>query len=183
MKSLDEIYEYINSDNNLAMILIISNNKSKSLLNYLFNTIYKKCTLQKIEYDKCKGLIKRVEKHLKKIIKINLELTKIRFSSSNNPAKLYTDFVLLKSIVFDNMSKILFKTNLTSYKNYVDLKNLRESIIAYDIFDLIIFIDKDDIKVLKSRKRNLDGVFLMEQLLRKVKLKQIQDRLKKYEKI
>ena len=184
--NLEKIYKYVNSDKNSTMILIINNN-SKSLLNYLCDTIYKKCTLQKIEYDKCKGLIKRVEKHQEKIIKIDLELNKIRFTSSNNPNKLYSDFVILRSIAFDNMSKLLFKTDLSSYKEYVDIKNLRQNIIAYDHFDLVVLIDKDDIKVLKRKgvgyaRKDLDkGTFPIDQLLRKVKLKQIQERLKRYE--
>ena len=186
MKSLDEIYEYVNTDNKLAMILIINNN-SKSLLNYLCNTIYKKCTLQKVEYDKSKGLIRKVEKHQEKIIKVDLELNKIRFSSSNNPNKLHSDFAILKSIVFGNMSKVIFKTDLSSYKEYFDIKDLRSYIIAYSVFDLVILIDKKNIKIFKSNgtdysMRTVDKVtFSMDQLLRKVKLQQIQDRLKRYE--
>jgi hypothetical protein len=179
VESINDIQEYVDKS---TMILIINNN-AKSLLNSLVNSIYNKCALIKYEYNKTKGLIEKVQKHKEKIIKIDLDLNKIQFTSSNNPKKLNSEFIILKSIILGNKSKILFKTDLSTYKEYVDFKNLRNYIIAYDTFDLIILIDKTDIKILESinySRRYLE-TFSIEQLIRKVKLKQIQDRLKKYE--
>ena len=186
MESINDIHEYIDKS---TMILVINNN-AKSLLNYLVNSIYNKCTLPKYEYTKTKGLIERVQKQKEKIIRIDLDLNKIRFTSSNNPKKLNSEFVILQSIIVENKSKILFKTDLSTYKEYIDPKNIERSIVAYDIFDLIILIDKEDIKMLqrpiyesqrdyrpeKERKK-----YPLDILLRRVKLKQIQDRLKRYE--
>lgn len=186
MGNIDKIYEYVEES---TMILIINNN-SKLLLDTLVNFIYNKSSLKKYEYTKTKGLLEKVQKQKEKIIRIDLDLNKIRFTSSNNPKKLNSEFVILQSIIVENKSKILFKTDLSTYKEYVDPKNIEQSIVAYDVFDLIILIDKTDIKMLqrpiyesyrdyrpeKERKK-----YSIEQLLRRVKLRQIQDRLKKYE--
>jgi len=185
MKDLDlnKVHEYVNDS---TMILIINNN-SKLLLDYLFNLIYKKNSLQKYEYDKCKGIIKKIEKLKDKIIKINLDLNKVQLTSSNNRKKILTDFMVLRSIVDANCSKILCKTDLSTYKEYVDLKYLYTSIPSYDVFDLIFFIGKENIKIIKKRgvdytSRNLDKVtFNMDQLIRKTKLKQLKNKLKLYD--
>ena len=183
MMELGKIHEFVNES---SMILIINNN-SKSLMDYLFNSIYKKCTLQKYKFEKCKGIIGKIEKLKDKIIKIDIELNKVQFSSSNNYRKRITEFLTLKSIIHENKSKILFKTDLSSYKEFVDLKYIYRSIPSYDAFDLVILIDKECIRIINHRTSGyihfMDGdvTFNMDQLLRKTKLKQLQNRLKKYE--
>jgi len=180
MKNLDEIYEYVDES---SMILIINNN-AKSLMNYLFDNIYKKSTLQKYKFEKCKGIIGKITKLKEKVIKIDIDLNKVQFSSSNNNRKKLSEFIILNSIISENKSKILFKTDLSSYKEYVDFKNITQTIPSYSAFDLIILIDKEHLKIIRYQSNGLglgDMILNIDQLLRRVKLKQIQDRLKKYE--
>ena len=179
MEILDKINAYVEKS---TMVLIIGD--SNLLLNMIFNSIYNKCPLKKYEYDKCKGLIRKLEKQKKKIIKINLDLNKIRLSSSNNPKKLLEDFISIQSIIYNNYSKILIKTNLKNYKEYVDTTNISNSIPICSTFDLIIYIKKTEIEILK---RDIENFWFHEdkkypidqQLIRKAKLLKLEQRMKK----
>lgn len=180
MGDFDKIYDYVEQS---TMILIINNN-SKLLLDTLVNSIYKKCPLQKIKYEKCKGLFRKIEKVKDKIIKVDLDLNKIRFTSSNNPTKLHSDFTILQSVIENNKSKLIIKTDLSNYKQYMDIRNFNQNIVAFNVFDLIIFIDKEYIRLLRIRSVpwfNDEKYYPLDQLLRKAKLNQLKERLKKYE--
>jgi len=188
MRNLDEIQQYIT---NSTMILII-NNHSKSLLNYVFDLIYNKYLLQKTTCDTSKGLMRKLINIKGKLIKIDFDLKKIQFSSSNNK-KLDDDFETLKLSLIQNNSKLLVKTDLLSNKDYIniDFTNYYHRLPQYNAFDFILLIDKTNIKIIKARynfqysffeKNENDTTFDITSLIRSIKLKKIQNKFKISEK-
>lgn len=187
MNNLDKIHEYVKES---TMILIINNN-SKSLLDALFNSIYNKYNSKKIRIDSGKKLFFKLMNLKDKLIRIEYDLSKIQFTSSNNNNRLDSEFFLLKTYLSDNNSKLLIKTNLSNYKEITDVTKFFYNQRKYNIFDLVILIDKNSIKILKNENdpcnvykfnKEENGVFNLEPLLRHTKLTQIQNRLKIYEK-
>jgi hypothetical protein len=135
----------------------------------------------------------KISKINNKLIRHESDLSKIQFSSTKNNGKMKSDFNDLKLILFGVNSKILFKFDITAYKLYFeeldDLKeNLQRLIPQYEVFNLIVLIDKNDIKILKYNRIDYslnnfissdNNVFNMDRLLRSVKLRKIQLRNEK----
>ena len=73
----------------------------------------------------------------------------------------------------------------SNYKQYMDIRNFNQNIIAFNVFDLVIFIDKEHIRLLRIRSsqwfNDEKQLYPLDQLLRKSKLNQLKERLKKYE--
>lgn len=187
MKNLDEIYEYINNEN-FKTILIINNN-SKILFNTFYESIYDKYLSSKMICKSGKGLMKKLSIIRNKFIRIDLSLNKIQFSSSTNQKRFDEDFETLKLYIIDNNLKIMFKTNDSiSIDNlsYIQKWNFQ---IKYDKFDMIILLDKNDIKILKDKYWNIrnnntindHNVYSFLKLSRRVKLKQLKNKSNIYE--
>lgn len=187
MKNLDEIHDFIKES---AMILIINNN-SKSLLDYFFDFIYKKYTLPKCKIDSSKGLMLRLSKIKNKLIRLDFDLKKIQFSSSNTASVIRANFNDMQIFLSENNSKILLKIDISTYKFYTEITNrnleytLHNIIPQYDVFDFILLIDKNDIKILKCTRHHSscifnsygieeDKIYSIDKLLRSVKLRKIQ---------
>ena len=184
MKSLDKIYEYVEK----STIILILNDNSRSLLDSLFNSIYKKYPHKKTKFESRKGIMRKVYKIKDKLIKVDFDITKIQFSSSNSPSKLDVDFVTLKAMLTENNSKILLKSDKTLHKTEYHIP-------GYKSADLVILIDKENIKIVKNvhnaefgsqyiwlGKIKEENIYPLDQLLRSTKLKKIQDKLKFYAK-
>ena len=160
MKNLEQILEFVNDS---TTILIVSKNNSKILSNHLTNYVYKNSKLQKYDIDKCKALLKRLEKYKNRIIKFNFDITKLQISSSN--ARIESDFHNLIELAFNNNLKLLFEYDLP---------------ITYGInripfmyfFDLIILVNNNEAKIIQNRKyyNTEKEVFNLDIFLRKIKL-------------
>ena len=171
MNDINKLQEYIKDS---SMILVINNN-SKLLMNTLFDSIYKKYSLSKTQFDSRRRLISKLSRIKNKLIKLNFDLTKIQFtSSSNNKIQLRTDFLTLKTNIQENKSKLLLKTNLAFYDKNPSFHLAVEDWNSpyYRIFDLIIFIDKDNIKIV-DKYRTTKATLEIDQLIRKTKLKKL----------
>lgn len=180
MQTIDKIYECVNSS---TMILIISD--KKLLLNSLLDSIYKKYIGQKTIFDSRKNLMQKLTSIKGKLIKLNYDLGKVQFRSSRNQG-LGEDFQTLKLCLTDNFSKILISANsassglqitdsLNNISYYYDVRINRE----FDAFDLVIFIDKKDIKLIRysGQNRNIkkeENIINIDTLIRSTKLKQLQ---------
>jgi hypothetical protein len=187
MRPFEELYAFTND----ASMTLVINNNSKPLMNSLYNIIYNKYTSPKCKVAITRKLMLKISKINNKLIRHESDLSKIQFSSTKNNGKVRSDFNDLKLILSDNNSKMLFKFDITAYKicynELDDLKEyLRKLISQYDVFDLIILIDKNDIKILKYERNNFslnnyinDNVFNMDRLLRSVKLRKIKLRNEK----
>ncbi len=173
MSNLDEIHEYIKT---ATMILVINNN-SKAMLDALYNFIYKKYPNQKSKWGNGKGLFFKLCNVKNKLIRIDIDLYKVQFHSSNTHGRIREDYNSLMCCAVENNSKFLFKSDLSLYKEEIDLRDPWYIIFPqYQSFDLVIFIDKDKITILKEgnytsrTKENYD----ITTLLRRTKLKKIQ---------
>lgn len=177
MESLDKIHAHVERS---TMILVVSNN-TKSLLDTLFNSLYKKCSLQKVKFETRKGLMRKLPKIKNKIIKIEYDLEKIQFSSSTNTTREHTTFLTLKAYLKENNSKLLIKTDVSKIKDFS--KALSYSIPPkYQLFDLVIYLDKKEIKLIRYADRTYkkgENIFDINRLLRNTKLKQIQKKIQK----
>lgn len=183
IQDLDKIYEFIYRDN-LKLILIINNN-SKLVLNYLYNSIYNKYPLSKVKCSSGKGLMKKLSSIKNKLIRIDLTLNKVQLSSSTIQTD--SNFNTLKTYIAENNSKILFKFDYNFDFN-LSYHEMNQFMCKYDMFDLIILLDKNDIKILKwsywnIRKNNNNiysvsdtYVFSILKLVRNVKLKQLKNK-------
>jgi len=167
MQNLDKIHDYILESN---MILIMNNN-SQLLLNALMNKIYNKYPLKKRQIRTGKGLYKKLIDVKDKLVKINIRLSKIQLGSSTNKNKIYYDFKILQACVVENKSKLLFYE--TKEFNYHFRKNPYYNMPLYNVFDLIIMIDKNDIKIIKYRNGSDKEKFDIKPLLRSTKLRQL----------
>jgi hypothetical protein len=177
MKSIDKIHKYI-MHKDISMILVVNNN-SKMLMNALCNSIYNKYTLHKSIITSNKGLKNKLGKQIEKLLRVDIDLNKIQFGSSTNRNRIYTDFSELKLNVIENCSKLLFKTDISLHKEYMNFSDPWYRFPLEYVFDLIILIDTEDIKIVK-RLNHKSEIFNLEPLTRSVKLKQIQNRLKLY---
>lgn len=188
MRTLDELYQYVNDS---TMILVINNN-SKSLLDAIFNRLYNKYVAPKCKCTTSKGLMLKLSKIKNKLIRHEFDLKKIQFSSSNTNSKIRNSFNDLQLFLMENNSKILLKLDISSYKYDSDDKfDIRTErflygvIPQYDIFNLIIFIDKKNIKIIKYQtdKKHFNMfnsygfkekyIFNIDSLIRNTKLKKI----------
>lgn len=183
MKNLDEIYEYVND---VTTILVINNN-SKLLLDSLYNSIYNKYSASKCKCNTRNHLMRKFSVIKSKLIRVDFDLKNAQFSSSTANSKTTEDFKLLKSYLIENNSKILFKNDLSSYSDILTTLKFQayRLIPQYSIFDLIILIDKQDIKILKYESENKsfnmfsnygnkeNMIFNIDSLIRKVKLSKI----------
>ena len=182
MQTIEKIYDYVNSS---TMILIIGD--KKSLLDSLFDSIYKKYPDQKTVFDSRKKLLQKLSSIKGKLIRLDYDLGKVQFRSSRNQG-LSEDFVTLKMCLQDNNSKILIRANsfssglqIDDYPNnnyYYGVRVNRE----FDAFDLVLFIDKKDIKIIRcsGQGRNIkkeDNIINIDTLIRSTKLKQLQKKL------
>lgn len=161
MRNLDEIHETVEKS---TLILIINNNSTS--INSFFNLVYKKYPNKKSEIKSSKGLMRKISIAKDKLIKIDIDLKKLQFSSSNTSTKLWEDFIAVKTYALDNKLKILFKAN----RKYRSIEQL------YSIFDLIILIDKTYIKLIRTPDKYWsygDDVFSIDKLIRNTKLKQL----------
>lgn len=185
MQTIDKIYEYVDSS---IMILIISD--KKSLLDSLFDSIYKKHKSQKIILDSRKSLLQKLTSIKGKLIKLNYDLCKIQFRSSRSQG-LGEDFQTLRLCLQDNLSKILVRSNKIScglqISNYLFNRYYNEVKIdrEFDAFDLVIFIDTKDIKIIRcsGQSRNINdekNIINIAPLIRSTKLKQLQKKIKFY---
>lgn len=188
MENLDKIHEIIKD---ATMILIINNN-SKSLLDHVFNLIYNKYSSFKVKCNTRSHLIQKFSTIKEKLIRVEFDIKNIQFSSSTAHSKISEDFKNLKLFLMENKSKILFKSDLSSY-NIDIFDTLKYSayrlIPQYNIFDLVILIDKKDIKIIKLENEfkyfNIFSpygneekyIFDITTLLRSTKLKKIQKRI------
>lgn len=155
MENLDNIHKYINDS---TMILVINNN-SKSLLESLFNLLYNKYSSTKLKCTTTKGLMSKLSKIKNKLIRHETDLSKIQFSSSKNNSKLREDFGNLSLFLTENNSKILLKFDISSYVfDYEDTFRpydlLRKIVPQYNLFNLVILIDKNDVKILQYITEN-----------------------------
>jgi len=183
MRTLDELYEYVNDS---TMILVINNN-SKSLLDSLYTSIYNKYSLSKCKCNTRGHLMRKFSTIKSKLIKVDFDLKYVQFSSSTANSKTIDDFDNLKLYLIENNSKILFKIDLSSYTDLFEILRFQQYklIPQYMIFDLIILIDKKDIKILKYETENKsfnmfsnygnkeNMIFNIDRLIRKVKLSKI----------
>lgn len=132
MKNLNNILEIFDES---TMVLIINNN-SKSLLDYLFNFIYSRYSFSKCKISSAKGLLKKILFIENKLIAINLDLKNIQLNGTTSKKKLIENLKSIKLALEENNSKVLFKINSLDY-------------YYHDFFDCIIKIDKRDIKIIK----------------------------------
>lgn len=173
MENLDKLHEWIEKS---TMVLIVNDNK-KPILQALFNLIYNKYPYKKVSINTCKGFNKRVTLIKNKLIKVDLDLNKIQFTSSNNSYIQYQHFMLIKSFLIDNNSKLLLKTN---YFSYFHMSSELKS-----IFNLIIKINDNNIQIIRLSLENSyfnqvvkeEMFFDISVLIRSVKLKQLQNKI------
>jgi len=180
MQNTDKIYEHIKDS---TTILIINNN-SKLLLESLCDSISRRSTLQIIDFESRKGLMKKLTSIKNKFIKINYDLDLIQFRSSKNPSGLRSDFITVKVCVGDNNSKILFKTDAKLYNKH-NYNYWSDLLPQYEAFDAIIYLDKKEAKILRSggfsrvRFDVENYIFNIDSLIRSTKLRQIKLNSKK----
>lgn len=162
MHDLDKILEYINKS---TMILLInkSNNKdSKIILFNLYEYLY-----NKYDGDKCickpKGFLKKISILKDKLIRIDTDLDKIQFSSSNNNFRIANDIRTIQLNLLDNSCKIIFKTSNTNISS-----------MYFYTFDLIITVNDKVCNILKNRySYEPNNNFNIEFLRRRAKLKRL----------
>lgn len=187
MENLDKLQEYINAS---TMTLIINNN-SKSLLDALFNVIYNKYNSSKCKIITTKRLMLKLATIKNKLIRHDLDLSRLQFSSTRNSNVVRNDFNDLKIFLIENNSKFLLKFDIREYKINEEPLNtleyfLHKMIPQYDTFNLIVLICKKDIKILRFQTENSafsmlspygnkEGhIFDITTLIRSTKLKKIQ---------
>jgi len=180
MENLDTIHEHLKES---TTILIINNN-SKLLLDSLCNYISRKNSLQVIDFDSRKGLMKKLTSIKNKFVKINYDLDLIQFRSSKNPSGLRSDFITVKVCARDNNSKILYKTDAKLYNKH-KYNFWSDLLPQYEAFDAVIYLDKKEAKILRSggfsrvRFDVENYIFNIGSLIRSAKLKQIELNIKK----
>ena len=156
MKNLDDIHHLIQ---NSTLILVI-NASSKTMSKTVFNYIYKKYSDKKRTITSTKGLLKKISEIKNTLIKIDIDIKKIQFSSSKTSDKLWTDFGTAQVYALDNESKLLFYAAQYQKEQFV-----------YRFFDLILIVEKQQIRI-KNRYDN-DDTYSIEKLVRSTKLKEI----------
>lgn len=164
MKNLEDIYDYFD---NATTILIVNKNDSRILSSHLTDYIYKHSKLQKYEIDKCKGLLKRLEKYTSRIIKFNFDFSKFQISSSN--ARIDNDLGDLILLSYNNNLKLLFEYDLPITYGINRIPSMYR-------FDLIILVKDNQAIILKSRMYRDGDIINLSSLLRKIKL----DKLSNY---
>ena len=172
---MDEINKIGENIKRSTMILVINNN-SKLLFDTLLDSIYKKYNPPKIKISSRKKLLFKLSRIKNKMILLDFDLKKIQFSSSSNDSqKIRGNFLELKDFLTVNGSKLLVKTDVVFYKEKIDFNTFYLSNSIFYLFDLIIFIDKEKLKVIKRDFGvNRSEELKLEQLIRKSKLKKLE---------
>ena len=118
--------------------------------------------------------MKKISIIKQKFVRIDLDLSKIQLSSSNSRERVQNDFKTLKDYLIENNSKIIFKNN-TKLKFDIISKSIYSYIPLYYIFDLVIFIDKKEIKITKNDYNHDNCIINIDSLIRKIKLKKLKE--------
>jgi len=173
MKSLDEIHEHVKES---TMVLVINNNK-KLLLDPLCNFIYNKYKGKKSKIRTGKGLHNKLLKIKDKFVIIDIDYNRIQLGS--NKGRLQSELNDIKLNLHDNNSMVMFKCDLRNKFIYESWEKWKINSYYY-VFDLIIMIDVDNIKILKTpiysrglRNNEELDTFDIIKLIRRTKLKNL----------
>lgn len=117
-----------------SKLILIVNDNSKSITKSVIDNIYYKYPNKKIKIKNTKGLLRKISYMKDTLIRIDKDVKKVQFSSSNTTNKIY----------------------------------------IYRFFDLIIVVEKQQIRVLKNRyESEQDNIYNIDKLVRKTKLKKL----------
>jgi len=178
MENLEEIYKYFQEP---TTILIINNHSTK-VLDSFFDIVYNKTIARKINIKSRKGLFYKLMKIKNKLIKIDFELDSVQFSSSKTKSKIFKDFIDIKESLTENNSKLLCRTDVRLNKK-IEADKIYNYYLT-NIFQLIIFIDKEEIKLIKHKTEscryyNDSGkTFNITKLVRGTKIKKLSNLFK-----
>lgn len=169
MKNINDILDIINQldyDGNLEhRLILIVNNDDIELLDPVCNYIYRKYNgnKNKVNISSNKGLYKKICDIKNKFIKINIDISKIQFSSTHS--RKYSEFSEIKIKSQENNSIFLFKYE--KCKNLYTNKMWQYRWTSY--FDLILTIEDKKLKIINSNKEEFD----INQIIRSTKLRKL----------
>lgn len=181
MKVVDDIL--LNLKFSPQMVLVISNN-SNALLNTLCDSIYKSYSGPKCIIESQKGLLRKIHKIQNKLVYVNVDLSKIQLSSSQNTNSLLRDFDNLKTFICESHNILILKLSLRKFnpppRDTVPQRGwnwdreydrfVRAIIPFENSIDRIYYIEKDGIYL--SRYGDTPK-YSIDQLVRYSKLKKI----------
>lgn len=171
MENLDEIYKYFKE----PTTMIIINNNSKKVLESFINIVYKKIKSKKQTINSRKGLYYKLTNIKNTFIKIDFEFNSLQLTSSK--ANFIKDIMSVKTALTENESRLLCCTDFKKNEN-IDLKNMYRNHLNH-IFDLVIFIDKNKIKLISYNTKSFQYYndvgkeFNISKIVRSTKIKKI----------
>lgn len=117
--------------------------------------------------DTSKGFFRKLCDISDTLIKVNIDYDKIQFSSSTS--RISDEFSLLRTVASENNSIFLFKYE--KRKNLDTNKMWQYHWTSY--FDLVLIIDNNKLKIIKSRYTTESKDFDISQAIRSHKLKKL----------